>query len=273
MNLLNKVIDPGAIFKSTKGGDFAILSKSDKRDSLGYQYYWNIKFNDQYGYETVAKTFSIKTGLINNPYAPSLAGVGFIGVGKHSSKIINDEGKVVENRVYRVWRGLIERCYAEYSNKQTRWKSYNDVIVDEKWHNFQNFADWYTNQPGYNLGFEIDKDLRSSEDNRIYSEETCTLLPSEINMMLVSKRYTKNKHNLPKGIRNTPSNKFSATAHCGDPIGVSRTFETLEEAVSWYNNKNREYVLRFIDNYKNILDAEVVELVTNKALDNILIKL
>lgn len=263
MNNYLQEIKPGVIFKNRNGEEFTIISKSDKKDSNGYSYYWNIKFNDKHGYETTRQSRDIKTGLIRNPYYPSLAGIGYVGVGKYGSKVTNEKGKIIEWYVYKRWVNMLERCYR--NENSLHHKTYIDCTVDEKWHNFQNFAEWYIKQPGYDMGFELDKDLLKGE-SKIYSEDTCVLLPREINMMLIEKTKIVNKDKLPRGIRKTPWGKIQATAYCGTKFGYSQMFDTVDAAIAWRNNEVRQYIDNTLLKYKDILTSDIIELIRTKAL-------
>ena len=75
----------------------------------------------------------LKTGNIFNPYAPSVAGVGYLGVGGYScTKNVH---------AYNLWNSLLKRVY------DGKRESYSNVRVCKSWHNFQNFASWCESQP------------------------------------------------------------------------------------------------------------------------------
>ena len=63
--------------------------------------------------------------------------------------------------------------------------SYLGVGVADEFLNFQLFAAWCIQQPGYNKEkWELDKDLLSPKGDKKYSMETCCFLPSKINSAL-----------------------------------------------------------------------------------------
>ena len=126
------------------------------------------------GYETIAFRSNIRSGEVKDPTMPILCGVGFIGVGKHKSRV---NGK--PSLCYSKWSGMIRRCYGDHSGKN---RCYKDVNVCNEWHNFQNFAAWfYDNYPESGGKFDLDKDLKSSL-SKIYSPETCTFLKRDKNV-------------------------------------------------------------------------------------------
>ena len=79
------------------------------------------------------------------------------------------------------------RCYdKEYQEKRP---TYISCKVDEDWHNFQNFAEWYE-ENYYEVGDErmhLDKDILVKH-NKIYSPDTCIFVPITINSLFVKKQ-------------------------------------------------------------------------------------
>ena len=62
--------------------------------------------------------------------------------------------------------------------------TYEDVVVCESWHNYQNFAEWITGQIGFGrMGYNLDKD-RLVKGNKIYAPEFCVLIPQELNKLV-----------------------------------------------------------------------------------------
>ena len=127
--------------------------------------------------ETILSNVSgsnLRKGLVSDPNTPSLCEIGYIGSGPYSFK---------ENIVaYRRWCAMICRVYRPTTERIKR--SYEDCSVDPRWHNFQNFAEWYQQQPYNNQsGYELDKDL-ILEGNKVYGPETCCLIPSVLNLAI-----------------------------------------------------------------------------------------
>jgi hypothetical protein len=121
----------------------------------------------------VFPTHRLKNGKFKNLYYPSVHGVGFLGEGVHK---VRQDGKLTE--VYKTWVGMFSRCYSKsYLDKQP---SYIGCTVSSKFHNFQLFGDWYVKQEYSNKGYHLDKDILI-QGNKIYSPDTCCLVPEEIN--------------------------------------------------------------------------------------------
>lgn len=90
---------------------------------------------------------------------------------------------------HKTWYQMMTRCY-----KNGGIKSYKDVTVCDKWHNYMDFRTWYLQNCDLDnpQNFALDKDLFGSE-YKVYSPETCCFLPQEINSALKGlKRYEKN---------------------------------------------------------------------------------
>jgi len=74
---------------------------------------------------------------ISNPYDKTVYGVGYLGDGKHKSKVNN---KLTTK--YNVWNNILDRCYSE-KDKYKYPAYYNICTVCDEWLNYQNFAKWY----------------------------------------------------------------------------------------------------------------------------------
>lgn len=162
----------GKIFKTNEGCKVEIIQ------NLKYPYK-RIKFLDDYGYECNVRYDHISDGYINNPFHKSLYNIGYMGSGNYNSR--------TNNRIYSIWSNMIYRCYNEISFKKC--PTYKTITVDEEWHNFQNFAEWYEENFPKNIKgikFHLDKDLlQYGIENKIYSSETCIFLPQKINVFIV----------------------------------------------------------------------------------------
>lgn len=102
---------------------------------------------------------------------PYVSGVGYM---RSDNPIYMKDGD--NARIYQKWFGMIKRCY------QGDDPHYENVTVCEEWHNFYNFYYWMTEQCKVSdPGWCIDKDLFSPADHKMYSPETCCLIPGAIN--------------------------------------------------------------------------------------------
>ena len=212
----------------------------------------DIQFLDEHGYISRNCTYgNFIRGNITNPYDRTVCGVGYFGEGKYKSSY----SKKVISKDYVSWNAMLTRCYVEiYRNKYNSY--YGLATVCEEWHNFQNFAEWYNNNK-----YEVDGRLHLDKDilfpgNKIYSPDTCLLVPQRINMLFLNKP---NKRGLPNGISLTKSKKYCAEYN-DKRLG---TYKTLEGAYLAYSQEKEETIKVIADEYKDTLPKNVYEALLN----------
>lgn len=133
------------------------------------------------------------------------------------------------------------RCYDCNSSS---YKNYGalGVTVSEEFKIYSKFKNWYINNygdPPYGV-LELDKDCLSMLNNlpnKIYSAETCLLLPSCINAFISS---------LGKGIYTTKSNTYCVRLR-RKYQKENKNFKTLEEALDFKKYKDSEYMEILLD--------------------------
>ena len=87
------------------------------------------------------------------------------------------------NVAYRRWVAMLHRCYGNFSKKHP---TYSVCSVCEEWLVFSNFEKWFNEN--YKDGYELDKDLLSGKENKVYSPETCCFLPQRINKLILTNK-------------------------------------------------------------------------------------
>ena len=138
----------------------------------------------------------VDSGGVVDPYYPTMCGVGYHG---EAESTVDENGKQLKEYVY--WYGMFARCYGNRNLE-----AYNDTIVSEEFHDFSYFQKWFHNQIGrYGKDFHLDKDILSG-DCKIYAEDTCVLVPQEVNSFFVKHNNKKVKSNLPTGVVFNPKN-------------------------------------------------------------------
>ena len=146
-------------------------------------------------------------------------------------------GKKIKCPIYTMWSSMILRCYdSKYSS---RFSTYQTCSVDKKWHSFMSFREWVLSQPTY-AGLDLDKDLLSP-NNKVYSPETCILVPHLVNVFLCNKR-TMNTGN-PIGVTKTRLGYVAEVSLLGKGRWRSKVVYSIDEAVSIYWNKKRELAI------------------------------
>lgn len=83
--------------------------------------------------------------------------------------------------IYTMWHNIIKRCYDP--KIQAKFPTYIGVTISEEWKYFSNFRSWVLTQNYKDR--DIDKDLKS-DNNKIYSAETCIFVPHEINTLILN---------------------------------------------------------------------------------------
>lgn len=205
----------------------------------------------------VSKTSShqLRHGSFKNPTSPSVYGIGFLGDGPYRPK-----GAEGVTREYSAWSGMLQRSYDEKIHE--RHPTYKDVEVCESWHNFQVFAEWYTRQlpSNFSATWHLDKDLKRS---KIYSPETCVLIPGEINTCLVKGGARRGE--LPIGVSyRTEMRKYRARCH--DGLGAAKNlghYDTPEEAFFAYKTFKEGWLKSLAEKYKDSLTGAAYEAILN----------
>ena len=120
----------------------------------------------------------------------------------------NSGGKRKKCKAYTAWTSMLCRCYSD--KYQQQFPSYKGCSVCDEWRLFSNFKKWFYAQPG-NETYVLDKDLLVAE-NKIYSPETCLLIPVKVNSFLTERNAGRGKY--PIGVhKRTGKEIFIAT--CG----------------------------------------------------------
>jgi hypothetical protein len=209
-----------------------------------------VEFQDEHKYQ-LNTTYGNFTKSINNPYDIRVCGKGYIGEGKYSYQ---NDNKV--NTVYDIWKNMLRRCYSD----RLRWKypAYEDSEMIDEWLNLQNFCEWYFDSY-YDVGdgsrMHIDKDILF-KNNKLYSPETCLIVPQRMNMIFMTKS---RKDDLPNGISHNTSGTY-ASYYNGKRFG---TYKTLDEAVEEHNKQKRIHIRQVVEEYGNKLPQKVINALLN----------
>lgn len=234
-------IKVGDIFKNNEGCFCSVTYYKNSSDV-------GIVFHDSFAWNTSVRSGNLVRGNFKNLFHPSVCGVGFMGVGKHK---MYKKGLVT--REYRIWLGMLQRCYSK--NKKTKsFKGYEDCSVHEDWHNFQVFAEWYTNHEFYNLGYELDKDIKV-KGNRVYSERTCCLVPAYINLLIHTKQ--EKVSCLPTGVSNPSKEKYQANLTKHGKIYILGRFNSVEEASRAYVEEKEIHVKEEAKRWRSRISEDV----------------
>jgi len=117
---------------------------------------------------------------------------------------------------YRVWTGMLERCYSE--KFQLRNPTYQGCSVAPAWLSFSTFRAWMAQQDHSNK--HLDKDI-IRPGNKVYSPETCVFVTPELNKFVIDSGATRGEW--PVGVAwHKAREKF--VAQCRDPFTGKHKF-------------------------------------------------
>lgn len=226
-------IKPGDIFSTFEGSRCIVL------EYLGWDKV-KIRFLDEHSFERFVRAEHLRSGKVKNPYHPTFFGVGYMGVGEFSSR----------SEAFNKWRQMIRRCYCQ--KYQEKHPAYSGCTVDAKWHNYQTFAAWITLQPRWNeKGWELDKDLLT-KGNKIYREDTCTVIPKHLNLLIASSR---SGRGMPTGVC-WDSRNSKYMAYCNDQNGQRKHlgyFDCVDGAFLAYKEFKESVVRHLAGKYKGLI--------------------
>lgn len=199
---------------------------------------------------------AIKKGNVKNPNFPTVYKIDYIGIGKYTLS----NNTTIED----AWINMLKRCYSE--NSLIARPTYRGCSVDERWHNFQVFAEWFYENynPEKMKGWNLDKDI-IKKNSKIYSPETCCFVPPEINMLFVNRLARRGK--LPIGVSKS-GNKYRAYVRKGDNYAVHLgVFNTPEEAFYAYKTAKEEYIKEVADRHKYLISEACYQAMYNYKIE------
>ena len=132
---------------------------------------------------------------------------------------------------------MLQRCY-DNIYRRTR-PTYQDVTCCNEWLLYENFYEWLHLQENFGKWlngekWELDKDILV-KGNKIYSPETCCLVPHNVNCLFL--KSDASRGNLPIGVH---KNRNAYECSCRDPLtdkdGYIGQSHTIEEAFQIYKN-------------------------------------
>ena len=171
---------------------------------------------------------------------------------KHGSR--DEQGISYE---YSIWKSMLRRC-KEHA-------SYTDCSVVDEWLEFQPFAEWLKSNDFYGLGYDLDKDILSKEA-KVYSPETCVLVPRHINIIFKAPRQSV-KHDLPIGVcyqaRNARKKYGASVSRAGKKRLYLGYFECPQEAHQAYVVAKESYVKEVANKWRGRIDERVYDALMN----------
>lgn len=191
------------------------------------------EFQDDYKSLVHCSYSEFKEGKVHNPCTPGK--YGNITGNKYPTKING-----IRLKEYDTWIGLFHRINDILKQRN---RTYENVTICDEWYYYPNFYEWIIKQPNYNLwkksekDWAIDKDILSDPNNKIYSPDTCCLVPRYINDV-IRKRTNKND-DLPNGV--SKNGKGYAVRHV---LSGSTYFTDLDEAIKAYKKYKKDRIIK-----------------------------
>lgn len=249
MRASKDIIRVGNVYQTKSCGDIEVLEYYNSKHIV-------VRFSD--GNTKISAAKEIRTGSIKNNFQPSVYGVGYRGEGKYFAKI-SKEG----TQEYSVWSGMLRRCYDAAS--LVKRPTYESCTVCSDWHNFQNFAEWYTNQRGYFEGWHLDKDL-TVLGNKVYAPETCALIPPEVNSLFTGSKESKDEY--PTGIHFCETKQVFIVQCCsGSGQQYHGQYYSLEKAFSVYRAVKEKRIKEVANKYKEVLPDAIYNNLINYSVE------
>lgn len=156
---------------------------------------------------------------------------------------------------YTSWKNMVSRCYN--AALQARHPTYIGCTLSSEWLDFQNFADWFYSQKNNGVGYDLDKDILFA-GNKVYSPDTCRLVPHEINCILSSNPTIRG--DLPQGVNfNKKVGRYYAQIKMRGSNKTIGVFDCPYEAYEAYKIRKEGHVRQRALYYKNKMDNDIFD--------------
>lgn len=180
-------------------------------------------------------------------------GEGYNPKGKYPTKV---DG--VPTREQILWLNMLARCYNEHQ-AEGRNSTYVDCRVSENFKNFQFFAEWCNKQIGFGKdGWHLDKDILL-KGNKLYSENTCVFLPSELNVLFNKKKKQRGEYPIGVSKSSKPTYNYSSSCnHNGKQVWLGY-HSTVEAAFLKYKEFKESVVKEAAIKWKGQIDPRAYQ--------------
>lgn len=150
-------------------------------------------------------------------------------------------------------------------NQIKAFPAYIDCCVSDEFLKLSMFYEWCQNQIGFEMGFDIDKDLLE-KGNREYHPDKCVFIPRAINNLLKEKK--KKKSGLPYGVAATESGKFAAYIGRGGRIRYLGSYDEIADAKKSYNREKEKAIKEEANKYRDQIDPRAYKALMNYRLES-----
>lgn len=176
----------------------------------------------------------------------------------------NDRTKTSRSKEYKLWNGMLERCYSERLHLVR--PTYLGCEASENFKKYSYFHDWCQNQIGFGAhGFELDKDTLL-KGNKTYSEDLCVFIPKEINSMMTKTDAARGENPIGVcfkkrvGMYHAQHTKNNRSEHIG-------YFNNPNDAFLAYKSARESYIKEVANKYKDQIDPRAYVALMNYTID------
>ena len=182
---------------------------------------------------------------------PTVCGVGYWGTSKIDSEL----------QSYKRWENMLTRCYSDKFHKKQ--PQYRECTVCEEWFNYYNFKKWH-DEHFYQIDneqMELDKDILF-KGNKVYSPETCSIVPHSINTLFLNGKEHRGKY--PLGVYFDKSkNKFRTALNIKGKSLKLGEWNNPEDAFAEYKKRKEENIVEVANEYKGKIPNKVYDAMVN----------
>jgi len=196
----------GETYTSPRYGKYTIIGDEPPKE-YGYTNIRMVKIKfENTGTERVVRLDSARSGAAKDPYAITIAGVGYLG----------EITLPYDKHDYDTWRLMLIRNYDKNSDNYQYYGA-KGVTVCERWHCFANFLEDIRNLKGYKEylyaknEYNLDKDTLQHDipmDQRVYSPDTCIFIKGSENTRVMAKDNKENTSSEYYGVHQTNTGSF-----------------------------------------------------------------
>ena len=141
--------------------------------------------------------------------------------------------------------------------------TYEGCKVGDKFKSYEYFYEWCHSQIGFGVdGWHLDKDLLV-KGNKVYSEDTCVFIPTEINSLLVKRENMRGKYLI--GVSWCKTNK-AFKAQVNKNKGMQEylgSFNTELEAFNAYKQAKESFIKEQANKWKSQIDIRAYNALMN----------
>ena len=231
---------------SVKIGDANYNKYGTLMEVIEYRNYDDITIKFENGIIQDTSSDSFKKGQVHSYLDKTICGKGYLGE--------NFIEPIKDKLSYKHWSSMIRRCYNSNSRNK---RYYNDVEVCEEWLSYSNFKKWFDeNYWECDETLDVDKDILC-KGNKIYSPQTCLLVPHKINNLFCKANKIRGKYPLgvsytinKQGIKYIYVRIFEKQKIKSVYVG-KETQDTILTAFNMYKESKENYLKYIANLYKS----------------------